>query len=121
MRPRGIAIATFFLHAAAFGLVLGLPTNASADSIAEKALPKPLTAVVDTAVVVPVAVGPAALPTTALATTSPPTVPLSAEVAPATEPAAVQPREGTPRGERKMIFSYILLRSLQGAGPFTGR
>lgn len=126
MRPRGIAITTFLTHAAMVGPLLVIAVPASADPIAEKALPAAQTAVAapgltETVAVVPVVAAPTALPATTLPPTALPAAALPAAASPpAAEPTA-HPPEALQRSERRMIFSYILLRGLQGAGPFAGR
>jgi hypothetical protein len=126
MRQRGIATSTFLTHAVVVGSLLALAVPASADPIADKALPAAQTAVATTPVTETVAIMPAvAAPSALPATTLPPT-PLPADALPAAAvpPAAGrtgQPPETAQRGERRMVFSYILLRGLQGAGPFAGR
>jgi hypothetical protein len=98
MRPRGIAIATFLTHAAMVGPLLALAVPASADPIAEKALPAAQTAVAapgltETVAVVPVVAAPTALPATTLPPTALPAAALSQNCIPSTErcgPALLQ-------------------------------
>ena len=125
MRQRGIATSTFLTHAVVVGSLLALAVPASADPIADKALPAAQTAVATTPVtetvaIVPAIAAPTVLPATALPPTALPAAALPAAVPPAAGPTG-QPPETAQRSERRIIFSYILLRGLQGAGPFAGR
>lgn len=126
MRQRGIATTTFLTHAAVVGSLLVLAVPASADPIADKALPAAQTVVAtptvaETVAIVPAIAAPTVLPATALPPTALPAAALPAAAVPPVAGPTGQPPETAQRSERRMIFSYILLRGLQGAGPFAGR